>query len=375
MIRNEDHWQTVTSSFSDAAITGDWTAALTTFADACGADRGQLIGIGSDKAIPFNWIAGSGAEMPPQGMQEFVEMGGGDPRNNPRVHAGLRAPPLKAWHDLDCLSEATRARFPRYCDLAVRYDFPYGSQANLIVDDEMLIGTSTLRGARLGPPSDEDRRAFELVLPHLRSAVRLQMTLEGQGASLMAGALEAVGAAAFVLDSRGHVRALTQAAEAALADGPVRLRGRRLGAVRDDEARLLERAVDAALAGFGGPGDRPARTVALRPIEDPLAPVLADVAPLPSRSYSLGFQPRVLVTLRGMKPRDAGLALHLKSVFGLSPAEAEIALRLADGDDRAAIAADRGASLETVRSQIRSLFAKMGVSRTAELTARLNRFR
>lgn len=371
MIPRGEEWFEIADLFGEAALGGDWLEALGRLGEACGADRGQLIGIGADRAIPFNWVYG----MAPEPLAEFVAMGGGDPARNPRVREGIKAPLLKAWHDLDCLSEAERQRTPEYCDLAIRYDFPFGSQATLMRDSEMLIGMSTLRGARHGLPSPEDRRAFESLVPAVRDAVRLQMTLEGQGAALMAGALEAVGAAAFICDAAGRVRAMTPAGEATLAGGALRLRNGRLSAVREDEARALDAALDGALHSRDRARAPVTRTLVLRPEDDPLAPVLLDLMSLPAREHALGFQPCVLATLRGVSRRDVAFSQHLRTAFGLTQSEADIALQMADGDSRETIAAGRGASIETVRSQVKSLFAKLGVRRTGELTAKLNRLR
>ncbi len=371
VIPRGEEWLSIADGFSQAALGGDWLQALGRLAEACGADRGQLIGIGADKAVPFNWIYG----MPPEPLAEFVAMGGGDPARNPRVRHGITAPLLKAWHDLDCLSEAEQRRAPEYCELAIRYDFPFGSQATLMRDSEMLIGMSTLRGASRGLPSPDDRRAFESLVPHVRDAVRLQMTLEGQGAALMAGALEAVGAAAFVCDASGRVRAMTPAAEAALSAGPVRLRDQRLAAARHEDGRALEIAFDGLLRARHSARPRASRTLVLRREEDPLSPVLVDLMSLPAREHALGFQPAVLATLRGVSRQDVAFSQHLRAAFGLTESEADVALRLAEGDSREAIAAGRGASVETVRSQVKSLFAKLGVRRTGELAAKLNRLR
>jgi DNA-binding CsgD family transcriptional regulator len=48
-----------------------------------------------------------------------------------------------------------------------------------------------------------------------------------------------------------------------------------------------------------------------------------------------------------------------------------VALRLAEGDSREAIATERQTSVETIRSHIKKIFAKLDVRREAELAARL----
>jgi DNA-binding CsgD family transcriptional regulator len=51
----------------------------------------------------------------------------------------------------------------------------------------------------------------------------------------------------------------------------------------------------------------------------------------------------------------------------LTPAEADVALLLCQGRPRDEIAAHRGVSSETLRSQLRSIYSKLGCNREAEL--------
>ena len=66
-------------------------------------------------------------------------------------------------------------------------------------------------------------------------------------------------------------------------------------------------------------------------------------------------------------------AHRLSRCYGLSPAEAEVALAIARGQDLAAIAAARQTSLLTVRSQLKAIFRKTGVTSQARLVALLLR--
>jgi DNA-binding CsgD family transcriptional regulator len=58
---------------------------------------------------------------------------------------------------------------------------------------------------------------------------------------------------------------------------------------------------------------------------------------------------------------------RLAAAFGLTPAEVRVALHLIDGGDVASCARDAKLSPGTVRSQLKSVFAKTGVNRQAEL--------
>jgi DNA-binding CsgD family transcriptional regulator len=66
-------------------------------------------------------------------------------------------------------------------------------------------------------------------------------------------------------------------------------------------------------------------------------------------------------------------AATLRAAFGLTPAEARVALALAGGADAKAIAAASGTSADTVRLQVKAVLAKTGMPRQAALVALLHR--
>ena len=64
-------------------------------------------------------------------------------------------------------------------------------------------------------------------------------------------------------------------------------------------------------------------------------------------------------------------AASLRSRFMLTPAEVQVALGIAEGETLAAIAKMRGVAVSTARGQLKSIFAKTGTHRQAELVALL----
>ncbi len=72
------------------------------------------------------------------------------------------------------------------------------------------------------------------------------------------------------------------------------------------------------------------------------------------------------------RARDLAEPLHgaeVMHIFGLTSAEARVALRLAVGLSLAEIADESGVSVNTVRAQLRSIYAKTGVTKQSELVA------
>lgn len=371
MIRDEKHAQVVAELFTSAALDSDWRSALTAFADACGAAGGQLVGLGSAFAIQFNWSSMLDAVA----LEEFAGIDGGNPAVNPRSQLALRAPILQPVHDLQVASDDQFRRRPVFADYCRKWDCAYGSQATLINDELMQVAVLTQRTRSQGVANLEQRRAFETLAPHVLSAVRLQIALEGRGAAVMAGALDAIRVAAFICDGFGQVRALTPAAEAAVARGPLRLRAQRLVATRPADSRALDAAISAAVVGSSDPGRSSRRTLVVRDDEASTGFEVVEVAALPSRPHAFGFDPRCVVTLRRRPDSRAELTQLLREVYALTPAEAEVVACLAEGDTRDGIAGARLVSLDTVRMQIKRAFAKMNVRREAELFALISRLR
>ena len=80
-----------------------------------------------------------------------------------------------------------------------------------------------------------------------------------------------------------------------------------------------------------------------------------------------------LLTLVDLDERFTPNCAILQAVFGLTKAEARLACELACGDTIEDIAEEHGVSISTARVQLKSIFAKTGTNRQAELVAVLTR--
>ena len=222
------------------------------------------------------------------------------------------------------------------------------------------------------------RGAFEAIAPDRLDPDNLgivvgQLALEKQGAVLIGAALGALGIAAFICDALALVCGLTRVAEAALASGRIRLVNGRLSAPRHYDSADMDAAIAAAISRDLSATAPLVRTIVNRDPRQPATVQVVDVIALPRHPLLSIFEPRAVVVLRGGEPNRAELEPILVRAFGLTPAEAQVAARLANGDPRETIAAQRGASLQTVRSQIKSIFAKLNVTRERELVSMLAR--
>jgi len=200
-----------------------------------------------------------------------------------------------------------------------------------------------------------------------------RLALARQEAVLLGAALGALGIAAFICDGSARVHALTPAAESALATGRIRLVNGRLSAPEHFDATDMEAAIAAATSRDPAASGLTARSVVSRHPWEPASVQVIDVIALPRQSSPFSFEPRAVVVLRGGERDRTELEPILARAFGLTPAEAEVAARLTIGEPRERIAAERCASLQTVRSQIKSIFAKLNVTRERELVSMLVR--
>ena len=176
----------------------------------------------------------------------------------------------------------------------------------------------------------------------------------------------------FLLDAGGMLLRASLVGEAMLArGGALTVRGGRLTAREAAAARRLEGLVGAAAA--LDPAKRSAGSMVL-PARERLEGLAVTVAPVGvEHSPIFDDGPRVLVCVTD--PR-AGVRLPqetLRDLFGLTRAEATLALALFDGDSLAEAARRQGVSLNTARVHLARVFEKTGVNRQGALIALLTR--
>lgn len=217
----------------------------------------------------------------------------------------------------------------------------------------------------------EERRLLHALAPHVRRACHLTLRVAdlAEQAAFGLDLFERFSAMA-LLDSHGRVRRINARAAGIVAQGDgLRLVRGFLHAESPAEDARLQREIGAALGPKGADAPSPEGFALLsRPSGRPAWAVSA--IPL-SRRLRRGrpVPARALVTIAETVPRVD--PARLRRGFGLSAAEAGIAVALAEGKRPEEIAAARGASVATVRAQLKSIFAKLDVSTQAQLVGRV----
>jgi DNA-binding CsgD family transcriptional regulator/PAS domain-containing protein len=206
----------------------------------------------------------------------------------------------------------------------------------------------------------------ENIIPHLRRAIRLNRLIcvrRGAIPEWTATLLDQIPAGIFLLDGRGAVLHANRAAQAIVArrDG-LAIKGGRLIAAGGQPDAGLERIIAACVSTHRRGGEiRLERAeghwlLSICPLSE------AAVAGVTAESDCRGW-----VWLSDAVPTPGDMARRLEALFGLTAAEQRVAAALARRLSPAEIAAQNGVTLNTVRTQMKSIFGKLGVGRQVDV--------
>lgn len=286
----------------------------------------------------------------------------GNPWHPGHIVRGTDVIPNRVFHRSRIYQEYWRPR-----DL---YD---GIRLTVSVDDAGVTHAVNLIRPRSGALFHETDIARAYVLmPHLRRAMDLQQRIGriDMLASAALASLDLLRHAVLLLD---HARRLLHANAAAhrilaAANGL----GARQGVLHAATATATDR-LQAALAAGAGAGGKSPRASALRlPRRDGNGALAVLVMPFHHEAHwSLSRRPAVLVCVSDHAASPAPPGWQLIGLFGLTGSEATLAADLLAGKELREIAEARGRSINTVRTLLSRLMAKMDVNRQADLVRRL----
>lgn len=254
-----------------------------------------------------------------------------------------------------------------YNDLLLPYGIPHGIFAMVERGPSRVANLSICRSAHAGPFEERDLEIVNFLKPHIQQAYRLHAELTAAHAfniGLLA-ALNQMSRGMILLGSKMQIIAMNKAAERILATNSG-LRANRMGLhTEDGESARLEKLVSEAVATSRGNGLQPAGAMTISRRD--LPPLHALVSPV--RGLTMAptdcVQAIVFVSDSAQRVRPASDTLH--AMFGLTAAECRVALLLGDGHAPRQIATMVGVTPNTIRSQMKSVFAKTGVKRQSEL--------
>ena len=210
--------------------------------------------------------------------------------------------------------------------------------------------------------------AIRRLLPHVRQFVTVQQTLAGACAlgATLGELLDTTGLGVIHIDARGRIVTANDRALSVLRAGDILCEKSGFlfaNAKADDDTlqAVLERALPPFAAQGAGGSVIMKRTA-------PLPPLVVHVNPLSRQEAGFGGWPVAALVLLAEPARgaeiDPGLAA---AVLGLTPMESRVAVMLAEGMSVREIAAAMTRKESTIRFHVKSIFARHGLNRQAEL--------
>lgn len=286
-----------------------------------------------------------------------------------RTHSG-------AITDRHLISLEEMETHPIYTEFLARHGLRWTAGVDISPDPSMPTAISLQRAPTREPFSDAELEALTRLGRHAEKALRLSIRLFD--AELMktglGQALAHVGIGVFALDALGRVVYANPAGETLLGDAVAIVDGRlRIGLA---EQRI---ATDAAIHGmlmehsedrFGDP--KPIlvpRASSNRPLVLYLLPVGTQTRP----ADHFLKQTRAIVLLVDSRPSDPPDPAVVRDLLGLTLGEARVASTVGSGLPPRQAAEKLGISEETVRTTLKRVFSKIGVSRQSELALLLTK--
>jgi DNA-binding CsgD family transcriptional regulator/PAS domain-containing protein len=354
----------------DAALDPSlWRSTIAQFADMIGGDAGWLsqlditTGDGLREEDPMSRIDPQWAD---RYAEHFAQRNPLLKTDDPREFA--RRWELRILTDEDWMPKEELVRTEFYNDFWRPQDIDSALMVRLDMTGMEVASLNVSRPKRRGQFDKADLEIARQLHPHLIRAFRLgrKMAQVNRVSGELASVLDLSPHGLFLVGERGHVRHVNRAGEAILAarDGLCIASGR-LGAANGHQCKQLHGLIAAAGARDGE--RRSGGTMAL-PLPDRALPLSITVAPVTSERYSPFHEGRcVLVCVTDLNAGTSLPGQKLRELFGLTGAEARVAVALFEGLSPRETADRHGISPNTVHIHLARIFEKTGTNRQTEL--------
>jgi DNA-binding CsgD family transcriptional regulator len=270
----------------------------------------------------------------------------------------------------DIATDEDRHTLPAYHELYYRHGLPWWAGLAFRASGRQWC-VPILKSGGQGAFTHAEGATMETIVPHLRRMVSISEKLALGRVHTSLDLLDSMSTAALALDWQGRVIRTNQHAAALLGEW-VAIRGGRLHALDRESDRRLQHLLAAVMAGDAMDPSSRAAAVSAEPVplrRGALRPLVAEAMPASGLFGDVLCQARALVFLTDLARPSLPAADRIAAILCLTSAEGRLVAQLVKGRELADAAERLGVSVHTARSQLKSVFAKTGTHRQAELVA------
>jgi DNA-binding CsgD family transcriptional regulator len=249
-----------------------------------------------------------------------------------------------------------------------------GVMTNRLIYTQGVEGGLSLQRAIGHRPFDQtDMERAAMMIPHLQRAITIYMRLQAAAyrEACLNSMLDSINFAMFTVDRRAKVAYLNAAGARLIQEqGAVDVSGGHLALRGIEPGRLLQMIQRAC--GVGQPSQAGMGTIKDGNGFPIMQLVVTPLAQAESRGYADLNGHYALVVLKSLNTEGPLSEAILHDLYGLTRAETRLSIMLLQGATLSEIAQNAGVSLNTVRTQLKSVFAKTGMKRQVDLVRKLS---
>ena len=347
----------VTALYDTALYGGDWQPALERFRVLLNSAEASLCDIRGD--LRDTQTHTSGHLLTPEMREPYFQYYGSI---DPKLEVLYRNQIAYLFNDARHFDAAFVARNPFYQEYTKSLGMRHTLDMTMGRGAETETFLAVMRASSQGPYDPGGEAVFHRCARHFERVMNLAKKLEHaqHGGTLASAALDRLRLGVVVVSIAGCVVLSNRAAEEACTPGEeLQLRNGKLTARSAKFAQRLGDGINRALQQHG-------TASVLQTQRTPAGERVVWIAPLPAKR-NIADGPGAIVLIGGPAQRSAARPDELAAIYGLTSAEAELAVAIGNGVSLKQAAAKRGVKLSTVRSQTLSLLQKTGARRQADL--------
>ena len=365
----QDAFDRILAALHDAALDdARWPATSALIDDACGA-RGNMLVFGEGRTLGdlqlfFSQLCVGGERLEWMEREYYTVY---YPRDE-RIPRLRQLPDGRLAHVADLYTDREKRTSPAYNEALRGFDGRNGLNVRLDGPDGSRIIWSIADPVARDGWSSAQVETIGRLLPHVRQFLRVRQVLADDGAlgESLTALLDSSGSGVIQLDRRGRIVAVNDTARDLLQRGQgLADQGGFLHARSPEDNAMLQRLLARALPPFGDQGASGSMMVGRSPL---LSRLVLHVSPVGDQEREFRAQRVAALALIVDPGRQARIDPALvAATLGLTPAESQIAVMLAEGKSVRDIAISTGRRDDTIRWHMKHIFNKQGISRQVEL--------